>query len=150
MANDLLQFAADLNRLASNLTGQQMRSVMTELGVAAKKDAEDAVRRDIGDLSMSNWRRGRPIQIGARFDVTTATIVNVTPTPRSRGPFKVLEQGRQAGMSRGTRRRAARRVGRSRSQRTWTDAERIVEQRTPKRAMDAMTKLILRVVGGGR
>lgn len=147
---DLESFARDLDRLAKSLSGSQMEAVVTDLGVAAKKDTEDAVRRDLGDLSMSNWRRGRPIAIGARFDIKNPTTAAVLPAPRARGPFKVLEQGRSAGMSRGTRRRASRTVGSTRGKRTWSDAERLIEQRTPKRAMDAMTALIFKAVGGGR
>lgn len=140
-----------------------MKDVMTTLGVEAKKDAAQAVRGDLGDQSMSGWWRGRPIGIAARFDHTGNGSITIEPEPRSRGPWKVLEDGRSSGMSRGRkggkRQRvggvlstsnssASRRVGATRAKSTWTDAGELIEERTPERALDALYDVARGIIVG--
>lgn len=151
---DFGAFAQKLSRIERDITD---RRVLTKIGVAAKRDVAEAVRHDLGDQSMSNWRRGKPIQIGGRFDIVGDGVL-VSPERRARGPFRVLEDGRSAGMSRGRkggkRRRvngvivtstalAPRRVGAMAGRSTWTDAVRLMEKRTPVRFHDE-TKTVLR------
>ncbi len=134
MAGSFAQFSRKLGAVARDVSD---KSALTRLGVAAKADAAEAVKGDLGDLSMSNWRRGKPIQIGARFDVK-GTTVDVMATPRSRGPWRVLESGRSAGVSK----RRGRPVSASAGKGTWSDAVKLMEDRTPKRAADHVGKVL--------
>lgn len=147
MANDLTPFAADLNRLASALGGSEMESVMTKLGVEAKKDATAAARRDLGgDARFSGWPKA---ELAARFDHNGPGSITILPTPRSRGPWVVAEFGRKAG--RKATRRGSRRIatwGATRGKSTWSDAVAIIERETPDRAMDALVHVVKGILGG--
>ena len=112
-ADPIRDLAQRLERLAADLNGEQMRRVVTGLGVEGKKDIDAAVRADLGDASFSNWRRGRPIQIGGRFDEVSPTAITLLPAKRAGGPMKVLTDGRSAGISKGRKRKG--RVGATRS-----------------------------------
>lgn len=127
----------------------ESRQVLNRIGVAAKKDADEAVGGDVSDRSMSGWWRGRPIQVGARFDVVSADEVKVSPTPRSRGPWRVLEEGRQAGTSKSRRGRAPRTVGATRGKGTWSDAVDKMERRTPERFARELNTVLRRHLTGG-
>lgn len=144
--DDFATVGRKFEAFADDLAGRTLAEVMERLGQAAKKDAAEAVTGDIGDLSMSNWWRGRPIQIQARYDVVSDHEVEVTPQPRSRGPWRVLEEGRRGGAASdlvlvgrarkdGTRRGRSRgrNVGATAGKQTWSDAERLMDERTPKR-----------------
>ena len=128
-------------------------------GVKLKKLPEKAAEADIGDNSMSAWRRGKPIPLGARYDVDGGTSLSITPTPRSRGPWRVMEDGRQAAgagtfRSRGVRRRKSdgvmstrlavrkRAVGAMPGKDTWSDAERMVFDEAPRLISEAKVKQI--------
>jgi len=63
------------------------------VGVLSKADINEAVRNDLGDMSMSGWRRGNPHEVVGRFDVEGSAVA-MTPAKRSRGPMRVLQQGR--------------------------------------------------------
>lgn len=135
MADSFAQFARKLEQVERDMSD---RATLTRLGMGAKDDFAEAVRGDFGDLSMSNWRRGRPIEMQARFTVS-ASEVTVEPAGRARGPVTVAERGRRAGVS---NRRASRgrRYGASAGKGTWTDAEKLMVDRTPKRAHDELVK----------
>lgn len=134
--------------------------LLDAIGKAAKQDAAEAVRSDLGDMSMSHWWRGRPIEIQARYDVRSDHEVDLAPTPRSRGPWRVLEDGRRAGgafdlVQVGRRRKDGTRRGRSRGRNqgatsgksTWSDASRLMEQRTPQRVQDEHVKALRSAFG---
>lgn len=80
---------------------------LTSVGVDTKGLIEDAVQSDLGDSSMSGWRRRSPVPLLGRFDVfdsdqpvtETATGKKLVyrPVPRARGPMRVLESGRHMG-----------------------------------------------------
>jgi hypothetical protein len=155
-ADALDGFATRLEAMATAVGGEGLKAALTEVGMAAKEDVESAVRGDLGDTSMSNWRRGSPFEIAGRFDVSGST-VTVLPTPRSRGPWRVLEDGRSGGAStdlvlvgrtrkNGTRRAKSRgrNQGRTRGKNTWTDAERLIEKKFPDRALDALMAQLMK------
>jgi hypothetical protein len=129
VTTDLKGLNRKLDSLANSLT-KDTRKLLTAVGVEGKSVGKSAVQADIGDLSMSNWRRGRPIQIGLRFDVVSGSAVEIKPNPRASGPMRVLEQGRRAGMSNGRKRKG--RVGATAARRTWTDATKRMEKELPK------------------
>lgn len=146
--SELGGLARKIDRLADDLTGRAMREALNKVGQAAKDDVAEAVRRDLGDLSMSNWRRGRPIQLVARYDMVGDTGLAVTPAKRARGPMRVLQEGRRAGVSKGRRGRAPRRYGSSAGKGTWTNATRLVERRTTGRVAPEVRKAIARQFKG--
>jgi hypothetical protein len=149
LADDLSALARKMDEFADKISGQAMARTLSTIGVKAKADVGEAVRGDLGDMSMSNWRRGRPIQLSARFDVQGDDTIEVTPTPRARGPMRVLEQGRRAGVSRGTRRRRARPVSASAGKGTWSDASRLIAERTPRRVAAAVHDAMRATFRGG-
>jgi hypothetical protein len=133
MAGDFAALERKLDALGRELSGAAKTKRLHELGRAAKQDVAEAVRADLGDLSFSRWRPGRPIQMTARYDLESDGLA-VVPTPRSRGPFRVLEQGRRGGKH-----------GTTAGRQSWSDAERLMQQRMPKRVFeqvgDAMRKV---------
>ena len=124
--SDLARFAVKLDRVAKDLTDDKL---LQSVGMEGKKIATAALRADVGgDTSLSNWRRGKPSNLTPRFDVTSDSAVEITPPKRGRGPWRVLEEGRNAGMSRGTKKRAPRRVSASRAKGTWSSATETMER----------------------
>ena len=133
---DLSAFVAKVERTAKELTDERL---LMAVGMAGKRIGTDAVKSDIGDLSMSNWRRGRPVQLGSRFDVKGDNAVEIGPGKRARGPVRVLTEGRKAGAS-----RKGRPVSSSRGKGTWTAAQTEMERELPKVAHDHVTKVLRR------
>lgn len=146
MTTDLAGLNRKLESLSKDLTGPGLRRALTKVGMEGKSLTSAAVQGDLGDLSMSNWRRGRPIQIGVRFNVLSDSAVEFTPTPRSSGPMRVLEQGRQAGASKGRKRKG--RVGATAGRGTWTDATKKMEQELPKVIHDHVRTVLRKQFGG--
>jgi hypothetical protein len=143
VADDLAGFARKMGKLGDELSGAALKRIATSVVVEAKKDADKAVRADLGDTSMSGWRRGRPIPIQARFDVKNESQVEVLPSPRSRGPWRVLNDGRKAGTS-----RRRRRSGSTRGKNTWDEAAREIERRTPERVSKEVNQAVRRALRG--
>lgn len=154
------QFVAKFTRAAQSLQGPAAAKRLTAIGVKAKADASKAVRGDLGDTSMSHWRRGRPIDIAARFE-QDADSITVTPTPRSRGPWRVLEDGRRGGgaydlvqvgrrRKDGTRRARSRgrNQGATRGRNTWTEATELMAKETPKRHNKALLDDVRKALKG--
>ena len=126
------------------------RRVMSRIGVAAKRDVEEAVRGDLGDMNMSNFpRRGRPVNLAARFDVVGDDSVKVAPAGKAKGGLRILNDGRQAGVSRSRRGRVSRNVGATAAKRTWDDAVKIMERRTPERFARELNGVLRRHLTGG-
>lgn len=84
-----------------------------------------AVRGDIGDQSMSGWRRGAPISIAGKV---TQTVEGIAIDPTARGPMRVLESGRQ-GYAAGDSRVSG--------MRTRSDGSRVAKTRKVKRGAGA-------------
>lgn len=149
MANDLHDFASDMQRLAASLSGPQMRRALDEVGVPAKRDAADAGRRDLGDGRFSGWPRAGAL--AARYTIHRDNQgITIHRDRRSAGPWKVAEDGRNQGKGPGSQRRGRRWNGRTRGMGTWSDAEALIESRTPARVEKAVEAMVLKVVGLGR
>lgn len=142
--DDFASFNRKLDTFRDQLDGRQLQDRLHAIGKAAKDDASEAVKSDLGDQSMSHWRRGKPIQVVARYDFKSDHEIEVTPAPRARGPFTVLERGRSAGVSKGRRGRPGRVVSASRGKRTWSDAETLMDKRTPARVDRYVVKAAIR------
>lgn len=109
--DDLQRLQARCSALLLGLKGPLLDDALTRVGVDTKGLVRAAVAADIGDDSMSGWRRGNPIAIVGRFDVfagdsvrgddTSEKALVVRPASRARGPMRVLEQGRHMGNSAG-------------------------------------------------
>ena len=97
MAGDFGTLSKKFDQLASEFDGRQLRKSLEVVGRETKGDIVEAVRGDLGDTSMSGWRRGKPTPIVGRYDIVSDHEIDMTPTPRSRGPMRVLEQGRNQG-----------------------------------------------------
>lgn len=155
MADTFDSYGKRIDKLGRALKGPEAEKLLHAVGKAAKDDAAKAAQADLGDRSMSHWRRGNPIELAARYDLTSDQSIDVTPTPRSRGPWRVMEEGRKGGSATdlvqvGRRRTDGTRRGRSRGRNsgstqgknTWTEATDLMERETPKRVDAEFTKTL--------
>ena len=150
MADTFATFGDRIKQLNDGINGVELKKKLDKIGVAAKGDALDALKSDIGDTSMSNWRRKRPIKIAARYDHKGDYAIEVKPTPRSNGPWKVLEDGRRPGQSKPTKRSPnGRRYSSSKGKKTWSHAVDLMEKRMPDRLDDVVLKVSIRRAGLG-
>ena len=145
-----------IDLLAREMGGKGQQARLKRVGVLSKTDVNAAVRADLGDLSMSGWRRGNPAEITGRFDLAGDSAVVMSPSKRGRGPMRVLQDGRNQGnaggmagpgvSADGTTRRtksgAVRKVrarqsrrwnGTTKGKSTWTDATDIMCKKMPAR-----------------
>jgi hypothetical protein len=148
MVESLASFNAKMGRLGDEFAGRALRAIAEDVGKASKVDVADAVRGDLGDLSMSNWRRSRPIQITGRYDLEGEGQVAIMPARRALGPMRVLEEGRKAGMSKARRRRRSRPVSSSPGKGTWSDALSIMQREVPGRVARAVNGAVRRSLRG--
>lgn len=144
---DLATFAHKMDRVIKDLADEQM---FKAVGEAGKKLANRAVQNDLGDMSMSGWRRGKPFDVESRYDIEEAArTVEISPQRKAKGPMRVLEDGRQA-YSAGARRKSgtrtrkkdgaviekyrtvSRNMGATKGKQTWTDATELMERELPK------------------
>ena len=160
-----------LDLLAREVSGKAQTDRLKRVGVLSKADINEAVRADLGDLSMSGWRRGNPHEITGRFDPAGDSAIAMTPAKRGRGPMRVLEDGRNQGNAGGMagpgvsadgttrrtksggvrkvrQRRARRWNGRTQGKGTWTDATQIMERKMPARYEAALVRDIARHIRG--
>jgi hypothetical protein len=171
--SDLAAFAKKIDRVAAELDGTAARKRITRVAVDTKKDVDEAVRDDLGDQSMSGWRRGKPFDIKGRFDIKSDAEFEVNPVPRGRGPMRVLEQGRNQsgaggfhgpgigrktgetvrnanGKIRKTRAYKAKRWnGRTEGKGTWTDAVKLMQDRVPGRVARRVHQDLSKILGRG-
>jgi hypothetical protein len=136
--SDLAQFTAKVNRLERDLTDETM---LNSVGMKGKQIGTSAITSAIGDTSLSNWRRGRPIDMKSRFDVKGSAVV-IGPNRRGQGPTRVLNDGRKAGVS-----RKGRPVSSSKGRGTWDKAQDEMERELPKVANQHAVKVIRKHFG---
>jgi len=171
------QSFADLNRkmeaVERDLSGQLSRQAMARVGEAVQGEIEKAVTADIGDTSMSGFRRGNSIKIVGTSKVISDHEVKVQPDPSTgaKGAMAVLERGRNQGnaggmagpgvSADGTTRRtksgAVRKVrarqsrrwnGTTRGRGTWSDATEIMTREMPKRYVAELDATIGKFITG--
>jgi hypothetical protein len=95
--NDLAAFARKMEAVQRDLTGQTSRSQMARVGKKLQPEIDRAVRGDLGDTSMSGWRRKGPIPIVGSSRALSDHAVIVEPVKPAKGPMAVLERGRNVG-----------------------------------------------------
>lgn len=132
-------FVVKLGKLKRDMTDE---TLLKAVGMEGKRLGSAAVQRDIGDLSMSNWRRGRPVNLASRFDIKGDSAVEIGPNKRGRGPVRVLTDGRKAGTS-----RKGRPVSASRGRGTWDRARDDMERELPKVARQNTVKVLRKHFG---
>ena len=98
-----MTFAADVARMdrkfkviVKEVDGTAEDERLVKIGREAAKLADAQVVAALGDMSFSNWRRGRPIPIVTSARLKGRRLVAIAPAPRARGPMRVLTDGRQA------------------------------------------------------
>ena len=163
------EFSAKLEHLQREWSGVEGRRRLERVAQKTKGDVGEAVKGDLGDLSMSGWRRGNPIDVQGRYDVVTDSSFTVTPAKRGRGPMRVLEQGRNQGNAFGfsgpgvnaktgatsrnadgsvrkvRARKGKRWNGRTAGKGTWSDATTLMRARTAERVHDELVKAMREV-----
>lgn len=138
--DSLAGLARKVKRLEKELSDE---SLMKSVGVKGKQIGNRNIQADAGgDLGLSNWRRGRPINMGVRFDTVSAQTLEIGPRPRARGAVRVLSEGRKAGVS-----RRGRPVSASRGKGTWDRASAEMERELPRVAEKHTTKVLRRHFG---
>ena len=100
MADDLAGFGRKIETIAKKLDTEQRKQRLERIGETASAIANQSLTADIGDHSLSHWRRkgGDPVDmtIGFKADVDGGT-VEVRPNVRqAAGPWRVRESGRKS------------------------------------------------------
>lgn len=153
-------------RIADELNGEAARKRLTKVAMETKSDVAEAVKGDLGDTSMSGWRRGKPFDVLGRYEIKSDTEFEITPQRKGYGPMRVLEQGRQAYSAGDKRRKGSykskktglvterfravkRNVGATRGKGTWSDAVGLMQDRVPNRIAKQFHKDLSKILGKG-
>ena len=145
---DLAGLERKIVLLQREFSGEEGRRRLGVIGRETKKDVTEAVQGDLGDESMSGWRRKKPVEIRGRYDIVSDHELRIYPN--AAGPMVVLEIGRNHGKSRptpqfnkrGKQTKRSKWNGRTTGKRTWSDAEKLIEQRVPGRVDRQVAKAI--------
>lgn len=140
--------------LQREFSGEAGRRRLKAVAMQTKKDVDEAVKADLGDQSMSGWRRSKPVNIAGRFDIVSDHEFAIRPN--SQGHMVVLEQGRNNGKSRPTPRfnkrgkqtRRSKWNGRTSGKHTWSDATALMQKRVGKRVDEQVQKSIAKFIKG--
>jgi len=157
--------------LQKQLDGRGLKELTTAVAVKTKGDPQDAAKAD-GALSktgtpgeFSHWKGNWPNgQMAARYNQWEQKpgVFEVVPAGRSKGPWRVAQDGRRAGQSatwaptltktgkvskaKKNQRRAW--SGSSTGFGTWDDAEKLMAARVPLRVQVQVSKMLGRVFKG--
>lgn len=173
MVTDLAGFARKMEAVAADLAGETSRAQMARVGKALQPEIDRAVSADIGDTSMSGWRRGSPIAVVGSHKVLSDSAVLVQPVKAAKGPMRVLESGRNAGggvgslqgpgiLRNGTTRRNKNgmvgKVRRKTAEKRWNgytqgkgtmgDASQVIAKRAPELIRKELQKTLRKRLGG--
>ena len=149
---------AKTDRLVAEFDGTAGYARLDRVALQLKPDIAQAVRGDLGDLSMSGWRRGKPIEVTGRYDRLSDHEVAMSPGKRARGPMRVLQQGRNPGLSAAAP-RISKKTGRELKRRrwngttagkgTWTDATKIMQDHAGPYMAAEVHKSLVKTFGMG-
>ena len=89
-----------LDAMARDLSAKGMESRLARVGRELAPLIDRAVAGDIGDQSMSGWRRRKPIEVVGTSSVRDG-LLSVEPVKAAKGPMRVLESGRNQGNASG-------------------------------------------------
>lgn len=166
MAQSLAQFERRITAVQDEFTGVAGRARLARVAKASEGDVTEAVRGDLGDTSMSGWRRGAPVQVVGASRVLGDSEAMVS-AGRASGVMRVLQAGRNQGgfagpaaQGRTVRRRkngtltvkggkARRWNGRTQGKGTWDDAAELLADRVPGRIAAETHKAIAKHLRGG-
>lgn len=173
MADGFGDLSKRIELIGKEMSGKAAEARLRKVGVLSKTDINAAVRADLGDMSMSGWRRGNPHEVVGRFDVASPTSLEMSPAARGKGPMRVLQQGRnqgdafgfagpgmtrtggvvgrtKSGAVRKTKARQAKRWnGTTQGKGTWDDAVQIMQREMPARYHAAWLMDVARHIKGG-
>jgi hypothetical protein len=159
-----LQGAQALNAKLVTLE-KRLDGIAKQVAADSVPDVQQAVRGDIGDLSMSGWLKDDPLRAMVERNPRDGEAA-IVPYGRQGGRFRVLESGRNADGGAGgfqgpginfrtgrtsARARATGRGGSTKGRRwngrtsgkgTWADAEKLVAQGLRKRGAKALHKVM--------
>lgn len=85
-----------LELVAKELDGGNMRERLGRVGQQSRGDIDAAVRRTLGDQSMSGWKRGSPVQIRGTHKVLSDSQLYLG-AGQATGLMRVLQDGRNPG-----------------------------------------------------
>jgi hypothetical protein len=138
--DSLAGLARKVQRIEKELSDE---SLMRAVGMKGKQIGNSAIQSGAGgDLGLSNWRRGKPVNLGVRFDNVNPSTLEIGPRPRARGAVKVLNEGRKAGTS-----RKGRPVSASRGKGSWDRASTEMERELPDVAKRHTSKVLRKHFG---
>jgi hypothetical protein len=83
-------FGRHVAKFSGEFDGPQLKQIVTDVGVEAKKIAARHVDADLGGTGFSGWAA----PLDTRFDHVAPGKVSFHPTRRSAGPWTVAEYGR--------------------------------------------------------
>ena len=146
--NDFASLEKRIGLLSQEFSGEAGRKRLNAVGAQTKKDVDEAVKGDLGDQSMSGWRRSKPIQLRGRYDVISDHELRMTANVP--GPMVVLEHGRNKGKTEPVRtrtksgrlRRAKRWNGHTQPKHTWSEATALMQKRVGRRVDEQVAKTI--------
>lgn len=141
--------AKDLLELANRFDPKRRTEMLMAAGDELKTNVDDAVRGDIGDLSMSNWTRKKKVEIVGVVMKQSDGSVAIQPARYALGPARVLDRGRlpyAAGARRNSGRYISKRTGlvtqktrvvkragsATAGKGTWGDVEMTLAEDSPK------------------
>jgi hypothetical protein len=159
-------YAKKIERVAGELNGSAAESRLKKVALQTKPDVAEAVKGDLGDTSMSGWRRGKPFDVLGRYEIKSDSEFEITPQRKGYGPMRVLEQGRQAYSAGDKRRKGSykskktglvterfravkRNIGATRGKGTWSDAVGLMQDRVPNRIAKQFHKDLSKILGKG-
>jgi hypothetical protein len=145
MADDFASFNRKLDDFRSELDGTKLKAKLDQIGKAAKDDAAKAVQADLGDQSASNWWRGRPIKIEARYDLKGDHEIEDGRRGGSATDLVLVGRVRKSGTRRAKSR--GRNQGATAGKNTWSEAVEIMERETPKRVDRYVVQAAIRKSG---
>lgn len=123
--------------------GRGLRWITTETAFQAKKKLlEEGRAATGGDLSLSGWRRApkKPVKLRAGFELRSNSTAEFIPKPN--GVWKVLEEGRLAGIKKTRSGRVKRTYGGTRGKSTWSRAWATIDPLVPKWVEKANSELL--------
>jgi hypothetical protein len=149
MASDFRALEKKLDGVAAEFDGRARKSRLEAIGKLCEKDVEQAVQGDLGDLSMSGWRRKAPIDVVGHSEISTSVDFGIFVSPAVKGGawrkglglMRVLQDGRKA-YSKGDKkdgavvaknRKVKRTTGATKGKDTWDDAVKLIDENIGKR-----------------
>lgn len=131
------------NKYEALVDGRGLRWITTEVAMKSKAILLETSKNDIGsDGKMSGWRRPprKGVRVRAGFELRSDSTAEFIPKPN--GVWKVLEVGRDPGISRAKRGRPPRRYGRASGKLTWSRAWTRIEPKITGWTADANSELL--------